>query len=335
LIFNFTHLVKFTKMPVMHSLLSGKTALLLVVITVAGAFTSCVSTKKYNALNSKCNEESTRLNTKVEDLGNQVTELTSENQRYQKDVSQLKADTSRVGSMLRVLTADYNELDRSYELLKSQFSANFKDAEKVMAELKASQDSLLAREDRVKAMQAELDIKGRNLAELQLAIHKKDSVTNALRKAVADALMGFEGKGLTVHMKDGKVYVSLEEKLLFASGKWEVSKEGVVALKDIAKVLEKNPDINVLIEGHTDNVPLTSQNQVKDNWDLSAMRATSIVKILLSNARIDPKRLVASGRGEFLPVVPNESAANKAKNRRTEIILSPKLDELMQIIDSK
>jgi len=306
----------------------------MVFLIVATTFISCVSTKKYKALDTKCNEESTRLNTKVDDLGTQVTELSSENQRYKKELSQMKADTSRLGSMLRVLTADYNELDRSHELLKSQFSANFKDAEKVMAELKASQDSLLVREERVKAMQAELLIKGRNLAELEMAIHKQDSITNALRKAVSDALTGFEGKGLTVHMKDGKVYVSLEEKLLFASGKWDVSKDGIVALKDIAKVLEKNPDINVLIEGHTDNVPLSSQNQVKDNWDLSVMRATSIVKILLSAAKIDPKRLVASGRGEFLPVVPNTSAVNRAKNRRTEIILSPKLDELMQIIDN-
>jgi chemotaxis protein MotB len=184
-------------------------------------------------------------------------------------------------------------------------------------------------------LQAELELKGKNLAELQTAIHKQDSITNALRKAVADALMGFEGKGLTVHMKDGKVYVSLEEKLLFASGKWDVSKDGADALKDLAKVLEKNPDINVLIEGHTDNVPLTGQNQIKDNWDLSVMRATAIVKILLANGKINPTRLVASGRGEFLPVEPNSSASNKAKNRRTEIILSPKLDELMQIIGGK
>jgi chemotaxis protein MotB len=237
--------------------------------------------------------------------------------------------------MLRVLTADYNELDRSNELLKKQFSANFKDAEKVMKELKVAQDTLLAREDRLKLLQADVDLKSKNLAELQMAMHKKDSITDALRKAVSDALMGFEGKGLTVHIKDGKVYVSLEEKLLFASGKWDVSSQGIAALKNLAKVLEMNPDINVLIEGHTDNVPLISQNQVKDNWDLSTMRATSIVKILLANAKIDPKRLVASGRGEYLPVVPNDSPANKAKNRRTEIILSPKLDELMQIIGTK
>jgi len=307
----------------------------MIIIFLAGTFSSCVSMKKYKDLTAKCNEESTTLNAKVDELSTKVNELSADNQRYTKEVAQLKADTSRLGSMLRVLTADYNELDRSHELLKVQFAANFEDAAKGLQALKSLQDSLLAREDRVKAMQAELDIKGKNLAELQAALHRNDSITNALRKAVSDALTGFEGKGLTVHMKNGKVYVSLEEKLLFASGKWDVSKDGNTALKDLAKVLEKNPDINVLIEGHTDNVPLNSQNQVADNWDLSVMRATSIVKILLANGKISPTRLVASGRGEFLPVEPNTSAANKAKNRRTEIILSPKLDELMQIIESK
>ena len=319
----------------MNNSLLNKASRLMIIVLLAGTFASCVSMKKYKDLTAKCNEESSSLNTKVDELSTQVNELSSDNHRYKKDVAQLKADTSRLGSVLRLLTADYNELDRSHELLKSQFSANFEDAEKVMTQLKASQDSLLAREDRVKAMQKELDIKGKNLADLQAAMRKKDSITNALRKAVADALMGFEGKGLTVHMKDGKVYVSLEEKLLFASGKWDVSKDGNAALKDLAKVLEKNPDINVLIEGHTDNVPLNSQNQVADNWDLSVMRATSIVKILLNNGKINPTRLAASGRGEFLPVEPNTSVANKAKNRRTEIILSPKLDELLQIIGGK
>ena len=316
----------------MSSLVNNKLAKLIGVLFLVGVFSSCVSMKKYKDLNTKCSEESIRLNAKVEELDGRVLALNSENERFKKENSALKADTSRLGSMLRLLTADYNELDRSHELLKKQFSENFEDSEKVMAELKVAQDTLLAREDRLRALRSELEIKGKNLAELQMALHKKDSVTNALRKAVADALMGFEGKGLTVHMKDGKVYVSLEEKLIFASGKWEVSNEGVAALKDLAKVLEKNPDISILIEGHTDNVPLSSQNQVKDNWDLSVMRATAIVKILTDNSKIVPKRLIASGRSEYLPVEANTSAANKAKNRRTEIILTPKLDELLQII---
>jgi chemotaxis protein MotB len=133
-------------------------------------------------------------------------------------------------------------------------------------------------------------------------------------------------------MKNGKVYVSMDEKLLFASGKWDVSNEGSTALKDLARVLEKNPDINVLIEGHTDNIPYNGTGQVKDNWDLSVMRATSIVKILLSNSKIEPKRLTTAGRSQYLPVDASNSATARARNRRTEIILSPKLDELLQII---
>lgn len=316
----------------MSNLVTRKIAAIAAIVFLTGVFSSCVSMKKYKDLNTRCSEESIRLNTKIDELGNQVSALTSDNQKCNTQVDALAADTAKLGSMLRVLTADYNELDRSNELLKKQFSENFEDSEKVMKELKLLQDTLMAREDRLRLLRTELDIKGKNLVELQQALRKKDSVTNALRKAVADALMGFEGKGLTVHMKDGKVYVSLEEKLLFASGKWDVSNDGVSALKDLAKVLENNPSINIRIEGHTDNVPLIGQNQIKDNWDLSVMRATSIVKILLANGKIDPVRLTASGRGEFLPVAPNDSPGNRAKNRRTEIILSPKLDELMQII---
>jgi len=181
----------------MNSKLFEKIIRLSVIVLLAVTFVSCVSTKKYNALTEKCNKESSTLNAKVDELSTQVNELSSDNQRYKKEATQLKADTSRLGSMLRLLTADYNELDRSHELLKVQFAANFEDAAKAMVELKALQDSLLAREDRVNAMQKELDIKGKNLADLRTAIRKQDSITNALRKAVSDALMGFEGKGLT------------------------------------------------------------------------------------------------------------------------------------------
>jgi chemotaxis protein MotB len=299
------------------------------------SLSSCVSTKKYNDLAGKCKTENERLSAKVDELTTSVNELTSENQRLKKENAQLKADTVELASSLRVLIADYDELDRSYEMLKAQSTGNEEETQKVMAELKAAQDNLLAREDKLKALQTELDMKAKNLEELKSIMHKKDSITQALRLAVADALLGFEGKGLSVHMKDGKVYVSMDEKLLFASGKWEVSNEGISALKNLAKVLEKNPDINVMIEGHTDNVPYTGTGQVKDNWDLSVMRATSIVKILLTNSKIDPKRLVTAGRSEYLPIDPSNSAPARAKNRRTEIILTPKLDELLQIIGSK
>lgn len=306
----------------------------LAIILVIGSLSlmSCVSTKKYNDLASRCKTDNERLSSKVDELTTQVNELTAENQKLKKDNTKMKADTTDLSSRLRVLTADYEELDRSYEMLKAQSTGNEEETQRVMAELKAAQDNLLAREDKLRALQAELDLKGKNLLELQAAIQKKDSITQALKKAVSDALLGFEGKGLSVHMKDGKVYVSMDEKLLFASGKWEVSAEGISALKNLSKVLEKNKDINVLIEGHTDNVPYTGTSQVKDNWDLSVMRATSIVKIILANAKLDPKRLTAAGRSEYLPVDPSNSAPARAKNRRTEIILTPKLDELLQLI---
>ncbi|MBK7173615.1 MAG: OmpA family protein [Bacteroidales bacterium] len=306
--------------------------LLLFLIIGSMSLMSCVSTKKYNDLAGRCKSENERLSAKVDELTTQVNELTAENQKIKKDNARMKADTTELSSKLRVLTADYEELDRSYEMLKAQSTGNEEETQRIMAELKAAQDDLLSREDKLRVLQSELDQKGKNLLELQSAIAKKDSITQALRKAVADALMGFEGKGLSVHMKDGKVYVSMEEKLLFASGKWEVSAEGISALKNISKVLEKNKDINVLIEGHTDNVPYNGTGQVKDNWDLSVMRATSIVKIILANAKIDPKRLTTAGRSEYLPVDPSNSAPARAKNRRTEIILTPKLDELLQII---
>ena len=146
--------------------------------------------------------------------------------------------------------------------------------------------------------------------------------------------MGFENDDLSVKIQNGKVYVSLEEKLLFKSGSTTVDPKGIDALKKLAHVLEQNNDINVTIEGHTDNVPFKSGSDIKDNWDLSVQRATSIIRIILEYSKVDPKQLTASGKGEFFPLVQNTTAALRAKNRRTEIILMPKLDELFKILES-
>jgi chemotaxis protein MotB len=164
---------------------------------------------------------------------------------------------------------------------------------------------------------------------------QKDAEVKALKNKVADALKGFEDKGLTIHEKNGKVYVSLDEKLLFASGSWEIDNKGKEALTELGNVLATDKDINVVIEGHTDNVPYKGSGNVKDNWDLSVLRATSVVKEILKNGNISPQRVTASGRGEFVPVDNDDSKEARAKNRRTEIILTPKLDELFQIIDSQ
>ena len=170
--------------------------------------------------------------------------------------------------------------------------------------------------------------------ELQQILDRKDSAVNALKNKVSNALLGFEGQGLTVEMKNGKVYVSLDEKLLFRSGSYQVDPKGKQALNQLGTVLERNPDVNIMIEGHTDDVPYRGGGALKDNWDLSVMRATSVLKILLDNSRIEPSRLTAAGRGEYQPVDPANTAGARSRNRRTEIILTPKLDELLRILET-
>jgi chemotaxis protein MotB len=164
-------------------------------------------------------------------------------------------------------------------------------------------------------------------------LHEKDRVLDDLREKVAEALLGFEGQGLTVTRKNGKVYVSMDEKLLFQSGSTVVDPNGVRALKQLAQVLARNPEISIMIEGHTDDVPFRKGSSIKDNWDLSALRATSIVRILLEGSGIDPVRLTVAGRGEYLPVDPADTPEARRKNRRTEIILSPDLTEVFRILD--
>ncbi|MEA3446353.1 MAG: OmpA family protein, partial [Bacteroidota bacterium] len=209
--------------------------------------------------------------------------------------------------------------------------------EKALDKKKASLDELQAELEQNNTILAqkssELEERNKELLKLQAMLNAKDSIVNALKDKVAEALGQFEGEGLTVELKNGKVYVSLEEKLLFKTGKWDVDPKGKSAIQKLAKVLEQNPDIKIMIEGHTDDVPYRGRSQMKDNWDLSVKRATSIVRILLDKTTIDPQRLTAAGRGEFVPIDPAKTKEARQKNRRTEIILSPKLDELFQLLE--
>jgi len=154
-----------------------------------------------------------------------------------------------------------------------------------------------------------------------------------LKNAISKALTNFEGKGLTVEQRNGKVYVSMENKLLFQSGSWAVGSQGKQAVKQLGDVLAENPEIAILIEGHTDNVPYKGNDQLSGNWDLSTKRATAIVKILKENAAIHPENLTAAGRGEFAPIATNDTPEGKAKNRRIEVILTPKLDEISKLLN--
>ena len=163
----------------------------------------------------------------------------------------------------------------------------------------------------------------------------KDKAMTNLKNAITKALTDFEGKGLTIEQRDGKVYVSMENKLLFRSGSWAVGSEGRQAVEQLGKVLADNPDIAILIEGHTDNVPYKGNSQLSGNWDLSTKRATAIVNILRENLNIYPENLTAAGRGEYAPIASNDTAEGKAKNRRIEVVLTPKLDELSRLLNEK
>lgn len=311
-------------------------------------FASCVPSRQFKDLKTKydnAEKENSLLRAQNQDLTTQNNEMSASITEMKKRISVLEKDTTMTGKTLRKLTDLNNELNRSYEKLLANndklLSGSNAEAKKLISQLNATQEELQKKEDALKksqteleAKQAELIVREAKLKELQSILDRKDSVVNALKNKVSEALLGFKDKGLTVEQKNGKVYVSLEERLLFASGSTVVDPKGQEALKQLSKVLETNPDINIMVEGHTDDVPMKGAGDMKDNWDLSVMRATSVVKILLGGTTVDPNRIAASGRGEYLPIDPAKTADSRKKNRRTEIILSPKLDELLKILET-
>jgi chemotaxis protein MotB len=245
---------------------------------------------------------------------------------------------------LAQLRRKYSDLEATHEEL---LRGNARETRRLLNELQSTQEDLAMKQQLMKELeanvtnqkqdvnrlQAELEARNARLMEMEEMLNEQERVMDELKDKVADALLGFEGQGLTVTRKDGKVYVSLEEQLLFKTGSTVVDPNGVRALQQLAAVLASHPDINIMIEGHTDDVPFRKGSSIKDNWDLSVMRATSIVRILLDAANIDPVRITAAGRGEFLPVDPADTPEARRKNRRTEIILSPDLSELYRILD--
>lgn len=222
------------------------------------------------------------------------------------------------------------ELNAKNEALKNK-EKELNDKE---ASLMASQNKNRELSSNLAATEADLKTREKRVKELEAILKAKDSAVNALKATVQKALLGFQNQGLTVETRNGKVYVSMEEKLMFKSGSIDVDSKGVQALLELAKALNLNNDVSILVEGHTDNVPMRSPT-IKDNLDLSVLRATSIARILIMQGNVDPKRITSAGRGENYPVASNDSPEGRAKNRRTEIILTPKLDELFQILGNQ
>ncbi|MBI2721914.1 MAG: OmpA family protein [Bacteroidetes bacterium] len=324
-----------------------------VVVAISAIAFSCVPARLLDETKAKlsaCETERESLKKSVQENEAKVAELKEQMLKNEKENVGLKRDTSIIGSNYRNLTAKYDKLNSLNEQLMNRLdkllAGSNSDNSKLSGDLQLTKEQLLKKEDELKALEAKLNKQKQDLDELSLQLKqrearvneledilkKKDAAATDLKKKLSDALLGFENKGLTITQKNGKVYVSMDESLLFASGKTNVEARGVEALKSVAKVLETNTDINVMVEGHTDDVPMKGAGEIKDNWDLSVMRATSVTKIMLNSAKIDAKRITSAGRGEFFPLDAAKTPEARKKNRRTEIILTPKLDELLKVL---
>lgn len=295
--------------------------------------TSCVPKKKYTELSEElddCYKAKQAQNSALAANRQTIDDLESNRASLQKTIDALAKDTLNKGKSLAQNKIDLDNLKKLNKKLADQLKNSRSESEvkQLLDQLSSMQNKLQSREDSLSAKEKEM-------ASLTAMLARQDSMMKSLKKKVSDALTNFEGKGLSVINKNGKVYVSMDNKLLFSSGSWEVGKNGLEALESIGDFLAQNKDIHVVVEGHTDNVPYTGNGYIIDNWDLSAKRATAIVRALIGNKDIDPARITASGRAEFVPLDPADTKEAKAKNRRTEIILSPNMDELMKLISNE
>jgi len=251
--------------------------------------------------------------------------LTSRTSNLETEVSRLQSDTARLHRQI----ADLNHQITDLNSRVTNLNGNIADMEKKYAGLS---NSYTATTSKVSELTSDLQKREARLKEVEEILRKRDEATQALKNKLQKALLGFQQSGLSVDIKNGKVYVSLADKLLFPSGSITIDEHGKAALKQFAAVLNKEPDINISVEGHTDDKKIINLGQIKDNWDLSVLRATSVTRYLTEVEKVDPKRLTATGKGEFQPVDPGNTADALAKNRRIEIVLSPKLDELYNLI---
>ena len=315
---------------------------------------SCVAPKIHNSLLSEHETANNKLSAsekKVLQLNNDLEEKEGKILILETQFSELRNDSVQNGKALTILQDKYNELSDTYDLLTSKNSRYMadkaKETKKLLEQLEQAQTALFEKEDELnnlsnslgvkeeelKLAEQELSARSIRVTELETIINRKDSMVTALKKSISKALIGLEGEGLTIEKRNGKVYISLEEDLLFASGKYVVNSGGVTALNKLATALSTQTDLEILVEGHTDNIPLSGKGMVKDNWDLSVMRATNVVKVLTKNQSLNPLQLTAAGRAEFVPIASNETKQGRSSNRRIEMILSPNLDDLFDLLE--
>jgi len=311
---------------------------IIVLVVVIGTLTSCVSKKLYQELDrkyEKLQDSNSALIQEKDDLLASKNELITSLEKLQNEYDELSNEKEISQNEFVSLQHKYKNLDESYNLLSAQSSKKLAEqSEKnqaLLAQLEEKEKTLAAESIRLENIQKELSQRSQQITELQNLIAAKETQMQQLKQAISNALHNFEGKGLTVVHKNGKIYVSMENKLLFNSGSWAVGTEGKKAVEQLAGVLSENTDIQVLIEGHTDNDPYAGETLL-DNWDLSVKRATAIVRILKGKG-VNPTQITAAGRGEFVPVDTNKTTAGKAKNRRIEIILAPNFDEISKLLN--
>lgn len=302
--------------------------------------TSCVSKKIYQELEDKyadLKKEHNNLSDENEVLLTDKNNLTTSNATLEEKLQKTTAERDQLAADYKATKDKLDNLKKSYTALEknsnSALNENMKQNRALLAKLEAKQNVLRTEQDRLNKLKTKLEASSNRLAELEQLVADKEASMTALKTTLSNALNSFEGKGLTVENRNGKIYVSMENKLLFASGSWKIETEGKKAVQALSEVLANNQDISVLIEGHTDNDKIVGAiDGITNNWDLSTKRATAIVLLLLENPNVNKKNLTAAGRSQYAPLVANDTPEGKAKNRRIEIILSPNLDEITKLM---
>ena len=320
------------------------------------AMTSCVSLSEHETLQTKYDQTAKQYKLtrqELDEIKEENAALTRQNNALTSDYSELSALKNRCEITVDSLTLRIERMRQHYDTTLENYSQDIagknrdlKRAQNLLTartkELNEKEEELRQKEEQFTRQQETFRLQRSEMIAKQAELEQQEAATRAqleakerelenVRTSVTKALTGFADKGLKVETKDGKVYVSMENKLLFPSASWTVSKEGANAIKELARVLEQDSTLNIMVEGHTDNDAYRGSTAVKDNWDLSVMRATAIVKLLLQNGKgINPARIEACGHGEFAPKVANDSPEHKAMNRRTEIILTPNIEGLLK-----
>ncbi len=305
-------------------------------LTLMAGLAACVPARKYEELNTRYktmqeNESAALAKAQQAEAALKDQQVTLEDLRRRKEM--LERDTLTLGTSLRHMTTQYDKINKLNNELLDKYNALLaggnQENRKLLTDLEANRLKLQNKEDSLSVLSASLADREAKLATLQAELDKKDKAMTALKDRVSQALTGFEGKGLTVTQKDGQIYVRLENQLLFPSGSTVVDAKGREAIGKLAKAIEGEKDINIMVEGHTDTDKVLPGAAYKDNWDLSVLRATSVVRILLEGSTIDPVRITAAGKSQYEPADPND----KAKNRRIEVILAPDLKQLYELVN--